>query len=175
MRRLSGFDGVHLFLGAALGTRRQEIPDRPRRARTSASRYDRIDDRNEIVNNGPRTSAGWQLGAIAITAAAFAAGACGGEPPATTASFEMVTGSYRTVAEGRAEITIGELHDEWREDLGRNVEWVDVEVSCAEQTRVVEAVADAPSDEVCRVRIQLQKIVTWSPPKARIQVIWDEP
>jgi hypothetical protein len=87
----------------------------------------------------------------------------------------MVTGSYRTVADGRAVVTIGELHDERRADLDRKVEWVDVEISCAEESRVVEAVAEAPSDEVCQVRIQLQEIVSWSPPKVRIHVIWEEP
>ena len=85
----------------------------------------------------------------------------------------MVTGSFRLVADGRAEIRIGPFHDLWREDLGRAVDAVDVVVSCAEEQLVVAAVADAPSDEVCRVRLRLVKIVEWQPPKARLTVLWE--
>lgn len=86
----------------------------------------------------------------------------------------MVTGAYRTVGEGRAEIRIGEFHEQPREDRPTSAQAVDVQISCAEETRSVTLVAGATSDEVCDVRVQLLEIVTWRPPRARFRVLWEE-
>ena len=113
-----------------------------------------------------------------LAAVMFAIGAlsCGGSgSPVAEETVEMITGSYRTVADGRAEILIGEFGDQWREDLGLMEDAVEVEVTCAEEKVVVWVFEDQPTQPVCRVQLQLVDFVTWSHPKARLKVIWTEP
>jgi hypothetical protein len=85
---------------------------------------------------------------------------------------EMVTGSYRTVANGRAEILIGEFGDLWDEEIGLSVDAVEVEVSCGEDNVVVWVTEDRPTEPVCRIELQLVEITSWSPPKAKLIVRW---
>lgn len=99
----------------------------------------------------------------------------GGDRTGGEETVVMVSGSYRTVGEGRAEILVGEIGDLWREDLGLMVDAVEVEVTCAEQKMVVWASEGQPTEPVCRVQVELVEIVTWSPPKARLRVFWSEP
>jgi hypothetical protein len=110
---------------------------------------------------------------LAVLLIALGGASCGGgNTIGGEETVVMVSGSYRTVAEGRAEILVGELGDLWREDLGRTVDAVEVEVTCAEQKTVVQACEDRMTEPVCRVQVELVEIVTWSPPKVKLRVAW---
>lgn len=112
--------------------------------------------------------------ALAAATLALGAVACGagGGTPAAEETVEMVTGSFRTVADGRAEILIGEVGDLWREETGIMVDAVEVEVSCGEESEVVWVSADKPTEPVCRIQLELVEITNWSPSKAKITVRW---
>ena len=111
--------------------------------------------------------------AIAAFAIAICAVSCGGgDGTGGEETVVMVSGSYRTVGDGRAEILVGEIGDLWREDLGRLVDAIEVEVSCAEEKTVVWATMEQMTEPVCRVQVELEEIVTWSPPKVRLRVVW---
>ena len=110
-----------------------------------------------------------------FVAAAFTFGAmaCGtGGNLTGEETIEMVTGSYRTVADGRAEILIGEVGDVWSEEIGLLVDAIEVEVTCGEESRVVWVSEDQPTEPVCRIELQLVEITSWSPPKAKLTVRW---
>jgi len=112
--------------------------------------------------------------AFAVIAIALGAASCGdGATPGGEETVHMVTGSYRTVANGRAEILVGEFGDLWREDLGLLVDAVEVEVNCGEESGVVWVSEDQPTEPVCRIELQLIEITSWSPPKAKLTVKWD--
>jgi hypothetical protein len=114
------------------------------------------------------------LGALlAVLLIALGGASCGGgDTIGGEETVVMVSGSYRTVAEGRAEILVGEVGDLWREDLGLMVDAVEVEVTCAEQKVVVRACEDRLTEPVCRVQLELVEIVTWSPAKVKLRVAW---
>lgn len=110
---------------------------------------------------------------LAVVAIAFGTMACGpGGALTGEETVEMVSGSYRTVAEGRAEILIGEVGDLWSEEIGLLVDAVEVEVTCGEESMVVWVSEDQPTEPVCRIELQLVEITSWSPPKAEIVVRW---
>lgn len=99
--------------------------------------------------------------------------ACGtGDLPSSEESVEMVMGSYRTVAEGRAEILIGEVGELEHEETGLLVDAVEVEVTCGEETRVLSVTEDHPTGTVCRIELQLVEITNWAPPKVKLIVRW---
>jgi len=114
------------------------------------------------------------LGALlAVLLIALGGASCGGgDTIGGEETVVMVSGSYRTVAEGRAEILVGEVGDLWREDLGLMVDAVEVEVTCAEQKVAVRACEDRLTEPVCRVQLELVEIVTWSPAKVKLRVAW---
>jgi hypothetical protein len=85
----------------------------------------------------------------------------------------MNTGSYRTVADGRAEIWIGVFDSQWREDIERMMDTVEIEIRCGAERRVVWVSTDKLTEQVCGVQLQLVEITTWSPPKAKIEVVWE--
>jgi len=99
----------------------------------------------------------------------------GGDATGGEETVEMISGSYRTVADGRAEILIGKIGDVPSEEQGLTVDAVEVEVTCAEERRVVRATDDQLTEPVCRVQLQLVEITNWSPGKARLKVVWGEP
>ncbi len=117
-------------------------------------------------------------GAALLTVLVIALGSasCGGSG-ATGAeeTVEMISGSYRMVAEGRAEILVGEIGDVPNEEQGPTVDAVEVEVSCAEDQKIVRVTEDHLTEPVCRVQLQLVEITNWSPAKARLKVVWSEP
>ena len=98
---------------------------------------------------------------------------CKGESGGTQI-VEMTTGSYKTVADGRAEIWVGVFDSRWREDLGRLADTVEVEIRCGEDRRVVPVAADQPTETVCGIQLQLEEITTWRPPQAKIKVAWQD-
>jgi len=113
------------------------------------------------------------LSIFAAVAVTFGVMACGtGDTLTGEETFEMVSGSYRTVAEGRAEILIGEVGDLWSEEIGLLVDAVEVEVTCGEESGVVWVSEDQPTEPVCRVELQLVEITSWSPPKVKLTVRW---
>jgi hypothetical protein len=86
----------------------------------------------------------------------------------------MVSGSYRTVADGRAEILIGDVGTVANEDQERRVEAVEVEVTCGEARETIWVSEERPTEQVCRIELQLVEITSWSPPKARIKIVWED-
>jgi hypothetical protein len=54
------------------------------------------------------------------------------------------------------------------------IEAVEVEVSCAEESSIVWASHGMLTEPVCRVQLELVEIVTWSPPRARFKVVWED-
>lgn len=113
---------------------------------------------------------------LAIATLVLGLVSCGGDGDTVDEeTVEMISGSYRTVADGRAEILIGRFGDQWREDLGLEVDAVEVKVTCAEEEVVVWVFEDQPTQPVCRVQLQVVEFVTWTPPKVRVRVIWTEP
>ena len=111
--------------------------------------------------------------ACAVVACAVSVASCGGDAPGGAQVVDMNTGSYRTVADGRAEIWIGVLDSQWREDIERMMDTVEIEIRCGAERRVVWVSTDKLTEQVCGVQLQLVEITTWSPPKAKIKVVWD--
>ncbi len=113
---------------------------------------------------------------LTILVIALAAASCGGSG-ATRAeeTVEMISGSFRVVADGRAEILIGEIGDVQNEEQGPTVDAVRVEVTCAEDQKIVRVTEAHLTEPVCRVQLQLVEITNWSPAKARLKVVWSEP
>ena len=74
-----------------------------------------------------------------------------------------------------AEILVGEIGDVPNEAHGPTVDAVEVEVSCAEDQKIVRVTEDHLTEPVCRVQLQLVEITNWSPAKARLKVVWCEP
>lgn len=106
---------------------------------------------------------------IALGAASCGGGgATGGEE-----TVEMISGSYRTVADGRAEILVGEIGDLWLEEKGIMVDAVEVEVTCGEEMQVVWASENRLTEPVCRIQLQLVEIMNWAPAKSKIRVTWN--
>jgi hypothetical protein len=114
--------------------------------------------------------------ALASVVVAFGAAACWhGEIAVETETVEMVPGAYRTVANSRAEILIGEVGDHPREGTGLTAPAVEVKVSCGEEEKWVRVFEDRLTDPVCRVQLRVEEILSWSPPKVRLKVFWIEP
>jgi len=84
----------------------------------------------------------------------------------------MISGSYRTVAEGRAEILVGGIGEVWNEEVGLMVDAIEVDVSCGEDRQVVWVSEEQPTEPVCRIQLQLVKITNWAPAKAKLRVTW---
>ena len=114
---------------------------------------------------------------LLIYAAIFCAMGCvscaGGDDAGGVQIVEMTTGSYRTVADSRAELWIGKFDRPWREDIGQLTDTVEVEIRCGEDRQTVWVSADRLTEPVCGVQLQLVEITTWNPPKAKIKVAWD--
>ena len=110
---------------------------------------------------------------LAVLVIALGAASCGGGgATGGEETVEMISGSYRTVAEGRAEILVGEIGDLWLEEKGLMVDAVEVEVSCGEEQQVVWVAEEQPTEPVCRIELQLVEITSWSPAKAKLRVTW---
>ncbi len=110
---------------------------------------------------------------LAVLLIALGAAACGGgDTVGGEETVVMVSGSYRTVGDGRAEILVGEIGDLWVEEKGIMVDAVKVEVTCGEEKNVVWAAENQLTEPVCRVRLQLVEITNWSPAKAKLRVTW---
>jgi hypothetical protein len=120
-----------------------------------------------------RDSRGAPFAVLLITLVAASCG--GGNTIGGEETVEMVSGSYRTVGEGRAEILIGKIGDLWLEEKGVTVDAVEVEVTCGEQKKAVWVCGGQLTESVCRVQLELLEIVTWSPPKVRLKVVWSGP
>ena len=86
---------------------------------------------------------------------------------------EMTTGSYRPVGDYRAEIWIGAFDSQWREDLERMMDSVEIEIRCGAERQTVQVSGDQLTDPVCGVRVQLVEITSWNPPRAQIRVVWE--
>jgi ABC-type glycerol-3-phosphate transport system substrate-binding protein len=113
-------------------------------------------------------------GFLAVLVIAIGAASCGGGAANGEETVEMVSGSYRTVGEGRAEILVGAIGDLSLEDQGVTVDAVEVEVTCGEQQKTVWASKNRLTEPVCRVQVELVEIVTWSPPKVQLKIVWNE-
>jgi hypothetical protein len=109
---------------------------------------------------------------LAALAIALGAGSCAVGDAGDEETVEMISGSYRTVAEGRAEILVGGIGEVWNEDLGLMVDAIEVDVSCGEDRQVVWVSEEQPTEPVCRIQLQLVKITNWAPAKARLRVTW---
>lgn len=111
---------------------------------------------------------------LAVLVVGLGSASCGsGDTNGGEETVEMISGSYRTVAEGRAEILVGEIGDVWNEESGLKVDAVEVEVTCGEDRQVVWAREDQLTEPVCRIQLQLVEITNWAPAKSKIRVTWD--
>jgi len=114
--------------------------------------------------------------ALASVVIALGAASCWhGEITVHNETVQMVPGTYRTVANGKAEILIGTVDDHEQEDTGLTVHAVEVEVSCGEEEKSVWVFEDRLTEPVCRVQLRLEEVVSWTPPRARLRVFWTEP
>jgi len=110
---------------------------------------------------------------VAAVAIAIGIVSCGGgDATGGEETVEMISGSYRTVAEGRAEILVGEIGDVYNEEVGLTVDAVEVEVTCGEEKQVVWASEDQLTEPVCRIQLQLVEITNRAPAKSKIRVTW---
>jgi hypothetical protein len=86
---------------------------------------------------------------------------------------EMTTGSFRAVADYRAEIWIGKFDSQWREDLERMMDTIEIEIRCGAESQLVAVSGDRLTEPVCGVQVQLVEITSWNPPRAKIRVVWE--
>ena len=111
---------------------------------------------------------------LAATIFVLAVSCTGGDDAGGVQIVEMTTGSFRAIADYRAEIWIGAFDRQWREDLQRLMDTVEIEIRCGAESQVVWVSTDRPTEPVCGVQLQLVEITSWRPPQAKIKVVWDD-
>jgi hypothetical protein len=111
---------------------------------------------------------------LAATIFVLAVSCSGGYDGGGVQIVEMTTGSFRAIADYRAEILIGAFDRQWREDLQRLMDTVEIEIRCGAERQVVWVSTDRLTEPVCGVQLQLVEITSWRPPQARIKVVWGD-
>ena len=91
------------------------------------------------------------------------------EPQSVTLS----TGSTKRVADGRAQIWLGEVGT--HNDGARLVAAVEFELECSGTNFYGWAVGERPSDEMCGCRVRLVEILDTRPPSATLEISWTDP
>ncbi|KGF72054.1 hypothetical protein DO97_13150 [Neosynechococcus sphagnicola sy1] len=93
---------------------------------------------------------------------------CASSPEVVT----VTTGASRRVANGRAELWLGEVSESWRDDLNGIVDSAQIELNCNGQAYPQTVFNDKPSEVTCGVQVRLVEIPQLNPPKARLEILW---
>lgn len=86
----------------------------------------------------------------------------------------LSTGATKRVAEGRAQLWLGEVNGAHETSDGKVKPAVEFELTCGETTQYGWAFVGESTDEICGFRVQLIEQLDTVPPSARLKVSWSQ-
>jgi len=85
----------------------------------------------------------------------------------------MLNGSFKSVANGRATIWFGMIEDQWQPDTAAMATAAMIKITCKEDDVQLNVVQEKPSEEYCGIRVRLVEVTDMSPPRATFEITWE--